>query len=138
VRCESAVRAVTSKIDLFACCMSEPIRYEVPYRHVPIHGLGGCDIPETVTHPSTNRGERCHAAREGSGVDDYLAALEQHHSTNISEERLDSNPQPLDHESVTPTTRPQNVIPQTYEAAHTVVDSFLSDLTFAKFVHKSQ
>jgi hypothetical protein len=45
----------------------------VPYRH-PIHGLGGCGIPETVTHPSTNRGGRSHAAREGSGVGDYLAA----------------------------------------------------------------
>jgi hypothetical protein len=42
----------------FACCMSEPLRYEVPYKH-PIHGLGGCVIPETVIHPSTNHGERC-------------------------------------------------------------------------------
>jgi hypothetical protein len=43
--------------------MSEPVRYAVPYRHL-IHGLGGCGIPETVTHPSTNRGGRCHAAGE--------------------------------------------------------------------------
>jgi hypothetical protein len=28
----------------------------------PIHGLSACGIPETVTHPSTNRGGRCHAA----------------------------------------------------------------------------
>jgi hypothetical protein len=56
----------------FACCMSEPVRYEVPYRHT-IHGLGGCGIPETVTHRS-NRGGHCHAAREGSGVGNYLAA----------------------------------------------------------------
>jgi hypothetical protein len=41
---------------------------------IHIHGLRGCGIPETVTHPSTKRGGRCHAAREGSGVGDYLAA----------------------------------------------------------------
>jgi hypothetical protein len=69
IRCESAVRAVTSE-DLFACCMSEPVRCAMPYRH-PINGLADCGIPDTVTHPRTNRGGRCHAAREGSGVGNY-------------------------------------------------------------------
>jgi hypothetical protein len=90
----------------FACCMSEPVRYEVPYRH-PIHGLGSCGIPETVTHPSTKRGGRCHAAREGSGASDYCAAWEQHHSATISEQRLDSNQQLLNYESVMLTTWPR-------------------------------
>jgi hypothetical protein len=53
--------------------MLEPVRYEVPYRH-PIDRFDGCGFPKTVTHPSTNRGGRCHAAMEGSGVGDYLAA----------------------------------------------------------------
>jgi hypothetical protein len=53
--------------------MSEPVRYEVPHRH-PIRGLHRCSIPEAVTHPSTDRGERSLATMEGSGVGDYLAA----------------------------------------------------------------
>jgi hypothetical protein len=53
MRCESAVHAVTSE-DLLLSARQSPsaLRY-------PIHGLGGCGIPETVTHPSTNRGGRC-------------------------------------------------------------------------------
>jgi hypothetical protein len=56
MRCESAVRAVTSEDLLPSACLS-PFAMRCHSRH-PIHGLGGCGIPETVTHPSTNRGGR--------------------------------------------------------------------------------
>jgi hypothetical protein len=71
MRCESAVRAVTPEdlclLHVRARSLRGAIQTPHPRRH-PIHGLGGCGIPKTVTHPSTNRGGRCYAAREGSGV----------------------------------------------------------------------
>jgi hypothetical protein len=70
MRCESVVRAVTYQSIFCLLHVRARVRYAVPYRH-PIHGLGSCGIPETVTHPSTNCGGRCHAAREDSGVGDY-------------------------------------------------------------------
>jgi hypothetical protein len=74
----------------YKCTMVIPWhKWTTPKKHPTFyHGI--------TTHPSTNRSERCQAAWEGSGVGNYLAAWEQHHSGTIFGHRLDSNPQPLD------------------------------------------
>jgi hypothetical protein len=65
MRCESAELARRQRI--FCLLHVMPVRYKKP-GDTPIHGLGGCGIPEMVTHPSTNRGGRCLTSLIGINV----------------------------------------------------------------------
>jgi hypothetical protein len=65
MRCISAVRAFTS-VDL--CLLhAKACPLWGAWRH-SIHGLSGCGIPETVTHPSTICSGRCSTSFIGTAV----------------------------------------------------------------------
>jgi hypothetical protein len=113
VRCESAVRAVTSENLLPAACRSPSAMRCLT--DTPPTGSAAAVFPRrSPIQVLTAVDDATPPLGEGSGVGDYLYSCMRAASLCYNfRGKLDSNPQPLDYESVTLTTRPRHAVGRT-------------------------